>query len=149
MIQVEDRRSMTQMIEVAHRDGERLNQACEVAGIDLRTLQRWKSQDGFAKGDGRPDVPRPMPRQPMRSRQKSAPWCWRWPTSRGLQTCHRRASCPRWPMRAPTWPVNPPSAAASNRPGRTPIEEAPRTSNPSVHRKPMWPPPPGSCCART
>ncbi len=43
MIALEDRRSMTQMIEVAHRDGARLSQACEVAGIDLRTLQRWRA----------------------------------------------------------------------------------------------------------
>lgn len=61
MIQLEDRRNMTQLTEVAHRDGARLSQACEVAGIDLRTLQRRKAQGGLAKGDGRPDAPRHMP----------------------------------------------------------------------------------------
>jgi transposase InsO family protein len=72
MIPVEDRRSMTQMIEVAHRDGARLSQACEVAGIDLRTLQRWKAQDGLAKGDGRPDAIRPMPAHALTSQERAA-----------------------------------------------------------------------------
>jgi len=34
--------------------GARLMVACEIAGIELRTLQRWKAVDGIIRGDGRP-----------------------------------------------------------------------------------------------
>ena len=52
MIGLEDRRHMAQIIDVAHRDGARLSKACKLAGINVRTLQRWKAQDGLAKGQG-------------------------------------------------------------------------------------------------
>ena len=61
MIGLEDRRNIAQDIEVAHRSGARLHKACEVAGIDLRTLQRWKAGDGLQAGDGRPAAVRPTP----------------------------------------------------------------------------------------
>jgi hypothetical protein len=41
MISLEDRRSIAGLIEQAQREGARLEAACEVAGIDTRTLQRW------------------------------------------------------------------------------------------------------------
>ncbi len=53
MIGLEDRRNLAHAIEQAHRGGARLRQACEVVGIDLRTLQRWKAQDGLQRGDAR------------------------------------------------------------------------------------------------
>ena len=71
MIGLEDRRNMAQMIEAAHRDGARLSHACEVAGIDLRTLQRWKVQDGLAKGDGRPGATRPMPAHALTPQERA------------------------------------------------------------------------------
>jgi len=43
MIELEVRQKIAHMIEVAHRDGARLSQACELAGTDVRTLQRWKA----------------------------------------------------------------------------------------------------------
>ena len=43
MILIEDRRSLAQNIETAHSAGARLRLACEIAGIDERTLQRWKA----------------------------------------------------------------------------------------------------------
>jgi hypothetical protein len=43
MIGLEDRQSLSQDIGVAHAAGARLQLACEVAGIDVRTLQRWKA----------------------------------------------------------------------------------------------------------
>ena len=61
MIGLEDRRNIAQDIEVAHRSGARLDKACEVAGIDVRTLQRWKAGDGLQAGDGRPAAVRPTP----------------------------------------------------------------------------------------
>ena len=60
MIGLEDRRSLAQGIQIAHRAGARLHQACEVAGIDVRTLQRWRAE-GLRRGDGRPQAVRPTP----------------------------------------------------------------------------------------
>lgn len=61
MIGLEDRRSLARDIETAHRAGARLHKACEVAGIELRTLQRWQAGSGLASGDGRPQAQRPTP----------------------------------------------------------------------------------------
>jgi putative transposase len=61
MIGLEDRQALARDIDVAHAAGARLRPACEVAGIDLRTLQRWKAQEGPIAGDGRPGAVRPMP----------------------------------------------------------------------------------------
>jgi transposase InsO family protein len=61
MIGLEDRQSLARDIETAHQDGARLHKACAVAGIDVRTLQRWKACDGLVSGDGRPDAVRPTP----------------------------------------------------------------------------------------
>ena len=41
--------------------GARLKSACEIAGIDLRTLQRWQACDGLVSGDGRPQAVRATP----------------------------------------------------------------------------------------
>jgi putative transposase len=61
MIDLEDRQRLVRDIEVAHHAGARLYLACETAGIDVRTLQRWKARDGQAKGDRRPQAIRPIP----------------------------------------------------------------------------------------
>jgi putative transposase len=61
MIGLEDRQALAQDIQTAHGAGARLQPACEIAGIDLRTLQRWKAQDGLTAGDGRPQAVRPCP----------------------------------------------------------------------------------------
>jgi transposase InsO family protein len=61
MIGLEDRRSLAQDIEAAHNAGARLKLACGIAGINERTLQRWKAHEGLVKGDGRPQAVRPMP----------------------------------------------------------------------------------------
>ena len=54
MIGLEDRRSLARDIHTAHHSGARLRLACEIVGIDLRTLQRWKECAGLVSGDGRP-----------------------------------------------------------------------------------------------
>ena len=61
MIGLEDRRSMAQHIEQAHKGGARLAAACELAGISVRTLQRWLARQGLQTGDGRPQALRPTP----------------------------------------------------------------------------------------
>ena len=61
MIGLEDRRVVARNILKAHTDGARLRLACETAGIDVRTLQRWKAGQGLVSGDGRPAAVRPVP----------------------------------------------------------------------------------------
>lgn len=61
MIGLEDRRVAARNILIAHLDGARLHLACEILGIDLRTLQRWKAGEGLVEGDGRPATVRPIP----------------------------------------------------------------------------------------
>jgi putative transposase len=61
MIGLEDRQFLSRDIDAAHAAGARLHLACEIAGIDVRTLQRWKAQQGLVKGDGRPLAVRPIP----------------------------------------------------------------------------------------
>ena len=61
MIGLEDRHTLAQDIAAAHEAGARLHKACEVAGIDVRTLQRWQAGTGLQRGDGRPHAVRPVP----------------------------------------------------------------------------------------
>jgi putative transposase len=61
MIGLEDRQALARDIDVAHAAGARLRPACETAGIDARTLQRWQAHKGPTAGDGRPHAVRPMP----------------------------------------------------------------------------------------
>ena len=61
MIGLEDRQTLVRQIDTAHAAGARLRAACEVAGITVRTLQRWKAEDGLQVGDRRPLAKRPTP----------------------------------------------------------------------------------------
>lgn len=61
MIGLEDRQILAREIESANRAGARSRLACEVAGIDARTLQRWKAHHGLVNGDARPGASRPLP----------------------------------------------------------------------------------------
>lgn len=60
MILVEDRRMIVERIIQAQRKGARLKAACELAGIDVRTLQRWQ-REGLHRGDRRPQAVRHTP----------------------------------------------------------------------------------------
>jgi len=64
MIGLEDRQSLSQDIGVAHAAGARLHLACDIAGIDVRTLQRRKAHAGLTAGDGRPQAVRSQPTTP-------------------------------------------------------------------------------------
>ena len=70
MIDVEDRRSLAREIDLAHRAGARLHEACAVAGIDVRTLQRWRAEDGLERGDRRPDAVRPTPAHALSAEER-------------------------------------------------------------------------------
>jgi transposase InsO family protein len=59
MIRLEDRGQVMEHIEVACGQGARLRPACEIAGLDVRTLQRWRARRGG--GDGRPGARRSTP----------------------------------------------------------------------------------------
>jgi putative transposase len=61
MTRLEDRQILVRDIEQACADGARLAPACALAGINARTLRRWKAGDGLAQGDRRPDAERAMP----------------------------------------------------------------------------------------
>lgn len=61
MIGLEDRQALAHDIQAAHQAGARLHLACQTAGIELRTLQRWKGSQGLVCGDGRPQAVRPTP----------------------------------------------------------------------------------------
>ncbi len=71
MIGLEDRRMLARDIAVAHEAGARLRPACETAGIDVRTLQRWKAADGLLRGDGRPGAAHPVPARALSAVERS------------------------------------------------------------------------------
>ena len=72
MIGLEDRQALAQDINAAHAAGARLRPACEIAGIDMRTLQRWKAQQGLSTGDGRPQALRPAPEHALSPQERAA-----------------------------------------------------------------------------
>jgi putative transposase len=61
MTRLEDRQTLMDQITQARVQGARLAPACALAGIDVRTLQRWQSDNGVPCGDRRPDADRPVP----------------------------------------------------------------------------------------
>jgi len=70
MIGLEDRQALARDIHTAHSAGARLRLACETAGIDLRTLQRWKAGEGLRRGDGRPEAARPIPSHALSQQER-------------------------------------------------------------------------------
>lgn len=71
MILIEDRRSLAADIATAHSTGARLRLACEIAGINERTLQRWKAHAGLVEGDGRPQAVRPVPSHALSEQERT------------------------------------------------------------------------------
>jgi transposase InsO family protein len=61
MTRLEDRQTLIREIAQARADGARQAEACALAGIDPRTVQRWRQNDGLTRGDRRPDAIRPIP----------------------------------------------------------------------------------------
>jgi putative transposase len=70
MIGLEDRTVLAQDIAVAHRDGARLQRACAEVGITVRTLQRWRVNDGLVTGDRRPTAARPIPAHALSAEER-------------------------------------------------------------------------------
>jgi hypothetical protein len=61
MTRLEDRQILVRDNDQACADGSRLAAACSLAGVDARTLRRWRAGDGLMQGDRRPDTDRPIP----------------------------------------------------------------------------------------
>ena len=57
MTRLEDRQTLMAEIASACAAGARLAPACGLAGIDLRTFQRWRAEDGQVRADRRPEAP--------------------------------------------------------------------------------------------
>jgi putative transposase len=72
MIGLEDRQALAQDIDTAHAAGARLRPACEIAGVDVRTLHRWRAQDGLTAGDGRPQAVRSTPSHALSPAERAA-----------------------------------------------------------------------------
>ncbi len=75
MIVLDDRITLAQHIDTAHAAGARLLLACAVAGIDRRTLRRWKSSSGLVEGDRRPRSVHPTPRHALTEAERTHLLC--------------------------------------------------------------------------
>jgi len=69
MTLVEDRQMIVARITEARRKGARLKPACQLAGIDARTFQRWGS-GGSLNGDRRPQAERPTPTHALSQQER-------------------------------------------------------------------------------
>lgn len=71
MTVLEDRLALARDIDEAHAAGARLAPACAIAGITVRTLQRWKGSDGLTMGDRRPIAEHPKPAHALSAAEKA------------------------------------------------------------------------------
>ena len=71
MISTPDRREAIELIEEAVAGGARKAQACNVLGLSLRTVQRWR-QDGQLNSDRRPEATRPTPKHALSAEEREA-----------------------------------------------------------------------------
>lgn len=79
MISAPDRRRAVELIEQAVAGGASAKKACEELQISLRTYQRWRSEAGQVKADGRPQAARPEPANKLSAKEKQ----------QILETCNR------------------------------------------------------------
>jgi putative transposase len=71
MISTPDRERTVSLIKEAVASGARKQLACEEAGINLRTYQRWTSDVEGVKADGRPRAKRPEPRHKLSEEERA------------------------------------------------------------------------------
>ena len=71
MTRPEDRQTLAHLIAKARTDGARQATASALAGIDPRTLQRWRQNDGLTHGDRRPDAIRPAPSHALTEEERA------------------------------------------------------------------------------
>ena len=70
MISVPDRRQAVELIDEARKGGARLEPACRLTGLTVRTYQRWTAS-GTVRSDRRPDSPRPVPRNKLSDQERA------------------------------------------------------------------------------
>jgi transposase InsO family protein len=70
MISVPDRRQAVELIDEARKGGARLEPACRLIGLTVRTYQRWTTS-GTVRSDRRPDSPRPVPRNKLSTEERA------------------------------------------------------------------------------
>jgi transposase InsO family protein len=66
-----DRQQLAQGIDEAHAAGARLEPACELVGIKVRTYQRWKADGGLVHGDRRTQAKRPKPAHALSEEERA------------------------------------------------------------------------------
>jgi putative transposase len=71
MTRTEDRQTLTSEITSACAAGARLAPACRLAGIDARTMQRWRAEDGQVRADRRPDAVRLRPSHTLSAAERA------------------------------------------------------------------------------
>ena len=70
MTRLEDRQTLMGVITAARAGGARQAKACAIAGIDPRTVQRWR-RDGMTVGDRRPGAVRPTPAHALTEEERA------------------------------------------------------------------------------
>ena len=68
---LEARQTITRDIATAQAAGARLALACQTAGIDIRTHQRWQRSVDSAQGDRRPSASHPPPRHALTADERA------------------------------------------------------------------------------
>jgi putative transposase len=71
MTRPEDRQTLMADIASACAAGARLAPACRLAGLDLRTFQRWRAGDGEVRADRRPEAVRPRPAHALSAAERA------------------------------------------------------------------------------
>jgi putative transposase len=71
MTRLEDRQTLIDHIAEARAGGARQAPACTLAGVDPRSIRRWRKNDGLTRGDGRPDAIRPAPSHALTEEERA------------------------------------------------------------------------------
>jgi putative transposase len=71
MTRLEDRQTLMHQVAEARANGARQAPACILAGVDPRTIQRWRKNDGLTRGDRRLDAIRPAPSHALTEEERA------------------------------------------------------------------------------
>ena len=71
MTRLEDRQTLMHQVAEARANGARQASACILAGVDPRTIQRWRKNDGLTRGDRRLDAIRPAPSHALTEEERA------------------------------------------------------------------------------
>ena len=71
MTRLEDRQTLIDQIAEARANGARQAPACVLAGVDPRTIQHWRKNDGLTRGDRRLDAIRPAPSHALTEEERA------------------------------------------------------------------------------